>query len=312
MAASTHKFTLPGTDGRTLSYNVYGAETPDAITVFYFHGYPASRYEASICHQGASTRNLRLIAVDRPGMGSSTFQPGRKLTDWPDDILALAESPSIAASEFAILGVSGGGPYALACLHAIPSSRLRAVAVVAGLYPPSLGTSGMLLESRVILNLAPWSIGSWLLEIALDRTMGSVARDKEHPERLAKTIADAMKSRPEPDRRVLDESPELQQTLVDSVRGAVGEPETGAKGAAWEAKIYGSDWGFKLENLKPNGRLVMWHGTADVNSPLAMAKKANSLMDDDTELRIVEGEGHAGVFYRKMDEVLSLLKDRMS
>ncbi|KAH8895216.1 alpha/beta-hydrolase [Thozetella sp. PMI_491] len=310
MASSPRKFTVPGAEGRTLSYAIYGTESPNATTIFYFHGYPASRYEASICHPGASARNIRLIVVDRPGMGSSTFQVNRKLTDWPADVLALADDPSIGATEFAVLGVSGGGPYALACLHALPPSRLRAVAIVAGLYPASLGTKGMLIESRVMINIAPWSLGTWLLEFVFDKGLASVARDTEHPERLTKMIADTMKSRPEPDKRVFEESPELQQSLAESLRGALGEPETGAKGAAWEAKIYGSDWGFKLEDLRPEGRLVMWHGTADVNSPAAMAEKARALIDG-AELRLVEGEGHAGVFLRKMDDVLDTLKEKM-
>lgn len=311
MAESPRKFTLPGAEGRVLSYCIYGAaQAPNAMTVFYFHGYPASRYEASLCHAGAERRNLRVVAIDRPGMGLSTFQPNRKLTDWPADVLALADDPSVAASEFAILGVSGGAPYALACLHALPPSRLRAVAVVGGLYPASLGTAGMLLESRVILAVAPWTLGLWLLGLALDKGLASVARDTAHPERLADMVANMIKGRPEPDRRVFDESLELQRSLVDSVRGAVGEPETGAQGAAWEARIYSSDWGFKLEDLEPEGRLVMWHGSADVNSPVAMAEKAAALIDG-AELRLIDREGHAGVFFRKLDEVLDLLKTRM-
>ena len=35
---------------------------------------------------------IRLVAPDRPGMGLSTFQPGRTLLDWPEDVTALAHS----------------------------------------------------------------------------------------------------------------------------------------------------------------------------------------------------------------------------
>jgi len=40
----------------------------------------------------ASARALdtHLIAVDRPGYGLSSFQPGRSLIDWAKDIAALA------------------------------------------------------------------------------------------------------------------------------------------------------------------------------------------------------------------------------
>jgi pimeloyl-ACP methyl ester carboxylesterase len=73
-----HLFVLP--DGRKLGYALYGPG--DAAPVFYFHGTPSSRLEplllapfnkniAELCIKN----NIKLIAVDRPGIGNSTFNP---------------------------------------------------------------------------------------------------------------------------------------------------------------------------------------------------------------------------------------------
>src|SRR4029450_5102188 len=75
-------------DGRILGYAEYGS--PDGKTVFYFHGHPGARLEARFLANQATQFGVRLIGVDRPGMGLSSYQPGRSLLDWPDDVGKLA------------------------------------------------------------------------------------------------------------------------------------------------------------------------------------------------------------------------------
>lgn len=307
----TQTIALP--DGRTISYAIYGISAPTSttLTIFYFHGFPASHHEAASFHGAAVAKNIRLIAPDRPGMGRSTFQPGRKLTDWPADVLAIAGHPSVRAPTFAVLGVSGGAPYVLACCRALPATSLRAAGIIAGLYPADLGLAGMLLEPRVLLWIAPWVPG--LVQLGLDKSIGAAARDVEHPEKLEELLTSGMKGRPEPDRQVFEENEGgFRDALVKSVRGAVGEPETGAEGAAWELRLSGSAWGFGLEEVRmEKGRLVMWHGAKDVNVPLAMAEKAAQLLEG-SELRVAAEESHASLCVHKADEALETLKSRMT
>jgi pimeloyl-ACP methyl ester carboxylesterase len=49
------------------------------------------------------------IAPDRPGLGLSDLKRGRKILDWPADVIELADALQIA--RFAVVGISGGGPY---------------------------------------------------------------------------------------------------------------------------------------------------------------------------------------------------------
>jgi pimeloyl-ACP methyl ester carboxylesterase len=120
--------------GRQLGVVEYG--DPLGFPVFYFHGLPACRYEASILSYHACRSHCRLIAVDRPGIGLSSPQVGRTFLDWTDDVCHLVSSvieEKDFKRSFSILGYSSGGPYAVACAHRLRSAGLIRVAIVSGL-----------------------------------------------------------------------------------------------------------------------------------------------------------------------------------
>ena len=87
--------------GRTLGYAEYGA--PEGKPVFYFHGFPGSRIDwlFSDTNNTAAQLNARIIAVDRPGMGLSSFQRGREILDWSDDVIEIANV--LQLDRFAVL-----------------------------------------------------------------------------------------------------------------------------------------------------------------------------------------------------------------
>ena len=147
-------FFLPG--GRVLGYAEYGCQT--GYPLMFFHGFPSSRLEAHDLDQIARRRYLRIIAPDRPGFGLSTSQPHRRIMDWPADVQALAHH--LRLSRFAVLGGSGGGPYALACAHALPPEMLSAVGIMAGAPPWQAGTQGVPMSARAVSSAAKyWPAG---------------------------------------------------------------------------------------------------------------------------------------------------------
>ncbi|KXH59465.1 hypothetical protein CSAL01_12345 [Colletotrichum salicis] len=108
--AETRTFHLP--DGRTLSFSVFGAgaetftttpspvpHAPNPTTPTSGSGaillprLPSSHEEASIFHQAARRHDVPIIALDRPGHAGSSFQPDRRIVDWPVDVLAFADFP---------------------------------------------------------------------------------------------------------------------------------------------------------------------------------------------------------------------------
>ncbi|KAF9869662.1 alpha beta hydrolase fold protein [Colletotrichum karsti] len=310
---STRTVTLP--DDRILSFGLFGAGAEDLPSsdvpgqnhpvIFYFHGFPSSHDEGFVFHQAALKNGIQIIALDRPGHAEATFQPNRRITDWPADVLAVADHLNI--EEFGVLGFSGGSPYVFACWKSIPRDRLVAAGICSGLYPPSLGLGGMLVQGRAILTLGPWLPGvvAWGMEWMFLKA----ARDDEHPEELERIILEDLKSRPAVDRAVLDpDANGIRSAMISSVRDAI---RPGGKGPAHDVKLAGSHWGFELEDLDVSEGMVWWHGAEDINVPVTMAKKASKIVPG-AELRLVEGEGHISIAAHKSDEIMSTLGSLLS
>ena len=284
-------------DGRKLSYAIYGSPVP-RITVIYMHGFPSSRYEGKLWHSACTKHMIRLVAPDRPGIGLSTYKPNRRILDWPADVLALADHLKI--SQFYILGMSGGAPYALACNKRIPKERLLGVSVVSGMYPIKFGTAGMMLQSRMLFWVAPWLTG--LTSFMFDTSMGKAAR-RSDPQVFEDMLEQEVDNRHASDQAAMKD-PKHWPTFVAMTREAFAH---GSRGASWEARLKGSDWGFDLSQLYVDSdigcSLTLWHGTEDVNCPAAMAKKAKALMPG-SNLHMMEGEGHVSFIFKKADEIL--------
>ena len=115
-------------DGRTLSYSVAGPR--DGFPLLYFHGAigsPINRtpeLEALIGELG-----IRYVIVERPGFGTSTPHPGRRVADFAADVEQLADR--LGLGRFSVVGISAGAPYALACAWAMPDRVTASGAVSA-------------------------------------------------------------------------------------------------------------------------------------------------------------------------------------
>src|SRR6478735_9152457 len=122
-------------DGRHLAYLEVG--DPNGPLVLHNHGGPSSRLEARLLADAASKNGLRLLCVDRPGMGQSSPQKARTYSGWADDLVAIADA--LGYREFGVTGWSEGGPGALAAAAYIDPARLRHVSSIA---PGSYGAFG--------------------------------------------------------------------------------------------------------------------------------------------------------------------------
>src|SRR5690606_41993576 len=124
--------------GRVLASCEFGG--PSGARVVYFPGTPGSRLEPGLIDGDARAAGVRIISVDRPGIGCSSYQRGRTICHWPGDVVQLADALGYAGSSFGVIGFSGATPYATACARLIPH-RLTHVAVVSGHGP--LGAPGV-------------------------------------------------------------------------------------------------------------------------------------------------------------------------
>ena len=142
-------------DGRRIDYLEVG--TSSGFPIFHFHGNGTSALGVLIVKREAETACVRLIGLSRPGIAGSDAKAGYQLLDWPDDVTEVADQLGI--ERFAVSGLSGGGPYALACAYKIPH-RLTSC----GLIAPATGPYTRLSGSRR-LRVAVWMISHlpWLV-----------------------------------------------------------------------------------------------------------------------------------------------------
>jgi pimeloyl-ACP methyl ester carboxylesterase len=125
-------------DGRRLAYAATGAAS--GFPVLYLHGAIGSpRWRTPALDSAVASLGIRYLVVDRPAFGDSDPQPGRTVADFARDVEELAEA--LGLGRFAVIGVSAGAPYALACAWAMPE-RVVATAAVSSLPPPRGGRAG--------------------------------------------------------------------------------------------------------------------------------------------------------------------------
>ena len=291
--AGSHTLILPckhNLGSRVLGYHVSGK--PSGQPIFYFHGTPSSRLEASDFHEIGEKLNLCVIGVDRPGIGLSTFQSGYTLLDWPQDIWRLATHLSF--SEFHVLGGSGGGPYALACAREIPGNVLKGTGILAGQGPPRSGTKGLSWEQWFGLTINRW-LPRWMLHFVIEHGLGRHARDPDQTQ-WRKLVIDGMIRKMCSKDQVF--TYEEMERMISSMRECF---VNGSDGYVLDINTVLGPWPFDLRSVK--GRVKIWNGTDDTNTPIYMARwMANHLPDG--SLKEFSGDTHISIFLYRGEEVL--------
>jgi pimeloyl-ACP methyl ester carboxylesterase len=225
-------------------------------------------------------------------MGLSSFQPGRRLLDWPADVVAVADH--LHLDRFAVLGVSGGGPYALVCASQL-ADRVSACAVVCGVGPLEGGTAGMPPSYRVALVLAQWF--PWLLTVLL-WAFSWLYRDEE---RAREALVKGARPLGEADRAALlipEVSAAVAASLVEAFR-------QGTRGVAYEARIYARPWGFRLEEMACP-RLLLWHGERDPLVPITMARSVAARLRQ-CQATFSAQDGHFSILVNHLDDIITAL-----
>jgi pimeloyl-ACP methyl ester carboxylesterase len=253
--------TMP--DGRQLCYATLG--DPRGRPCFLFHGWPGSRLMGSLLDDLCRERGVCLVAPDRPGFGRSDPQPGRTLLDWPADVAALAEH--LAWDRFAAVGISNGGPYALACGAALPA-RLTGLAVVSGMGPIHRPGARDSLAAQVQLTFSLNAL-SPLASEAVVWVLAFGARVA--PMFMASQMRLAA---PPPDQEVFDR-PEVFAALQAEYAEAFAQ---GAAGLNAEIALMRQRWGFALSTIPLPVHL--FHGEKDVNVPPELAQQVVAELTD--------------------------------
>lgn len=277
-------------DGRRLGFSEWG--DPAGKPIFLFHPLPGSRLFRHPDDSIAASLGVRLITIDRPGFGLSDPYPGRKLLNWPDDVVKLADSLNI--DRFAVLGVEAGGAHALTCAYMIPR-RLVAVGLVSSLSP--LNRQGA--RTNMIPLLRNSYIMAFRAPTLLRFMMYFGAREAQsYPEKYLSRTDDPLL--PASDRALLLQNADIRAMSVESIAETF---RIGSTPYSDEMILLARPWSFRMRDISI--LVHLWHGEDDVIAPAQMGYYlANELLA--CEAHFFPGEGH-GLIFSRWSEILSTL-----
>jgi pimeloyl-ACP methyl ester carboxylesterase len=285
---NTEFLALPG--GRRLAYAQFGQA--DGKPVLYFHGSPGSRLEGLIFDAECKQRGLRLVAVDRPGMGASDFTGGHTWGELAADTAALADHLGI--DTFSVVGYSGGGTMAQACAYALPERVERAILI--GSWAPVYA------EPALFAMLAPldrffYNVGKRIPALFnLPFAMFLISARYMSPEAFFNSIKSSMS---EADREAIQD-PAMAQLLHQDMVEAFAQ---GVRGPGYDALIQYRDWGFAIEEIGVPVHIL--HGTEDKFAPYCFAEYLQAHIQG-ASLHTYPGDGHFAI-HTRFGELLEAL-----
>ena len=278
LASNEELVRLP--DGRRVAIASYGE--PHGRPLFLLHGIPGSRLGMHYVDEPAKERGVRVVCPDRPGAGRSDAYPQRTMPGYADDVSALADA--MGFERFAVLGYSGGAPYALACGARLPE-RVSAVRIMAGAGPHDRPGSreGCSKSDLMLLNLSLKQ--PFLARLAMSG-WAKVARFA--PSVALRSLAEELS---EPDRQFLEEGVR-EHGAAEVARWFSEGSRQGSGGAVLDYQLYGQPWGFSFEEVSLP--VHIWHGEEDLVVPMHHAEDLASRVPD-AKLHKLEGTGHFAI-----------------
>ena len=263
-------------DDRQIGFAEFG--DPQGRAIFWLHGTPGARRQIPMeARVYAEQRMIRLIGIDRPGIGSSTPYQYDTVYAFADDLRTIADTLGI--DKFEVIGLSGGGPYTLACAAAMPD-RVVAAGVLGGVAPTrgadavSGGVSTLISAAAPVVKLAGAPLR--LAAGALIRLVRPVAEP---------ALYAYARISPEADRRLLVR-PEFKAMFLDDLLNG-SRKQLAAPFA--DVVVFARDWGFRLDEIKVPVR--WWHGDRDHIVPFEHGQHVVSRLPD-AQLTHLPGESH--------------------
>jgi pimeloyl-ACP methyl ester carboxylesterase len=265
-------------DGRRLSFAEFG--TPHGAPIIWMHGTPGGRRQIPIeARLYAAQNDLRIIGIDRPGIGTSTPHLYDNVLAWTTDLELFADN--LGLETLRVIGLSGGGPYALAAGAALPG-RVQGVGVLGGVAPtvgPDAIGGGLVALARYaapLLSAARVPLSYTLaMAIRLVRPFGGLALDAYAA------------VQPRGDRELLAR-PEFRAMFLDDLlngaRFQVGAPLA-------DVILFTRHWGFEAADVKVP--VHWWHGDEDHIIPHRHGLHMTARLPDAT-FSTIDGESHLG------------------
>jgi pimeloyl-ACP methyl ester carboxylesterase len=273
-ATGERMVTLP--DGRQLAYRQFG--DPNGRAVIALHGTPGSRLKYASADAPARAAGLRLISPDRWGYGDTSAPSRPTLADYAGDISALADG--LGLDRFAVVGISGGGPFAAAIAAGL-ADRVSALAMVAPVGPiAGSRLREMSAFHTLCFRMLPRVPGAVPAVFQTYRALLALAPHAAM--RLAVSRSAAVDRASMADRAICGR---LAETFVAGLRSGVAGPTI-------DLALFGRPWGINLAAIRAPTRV--WMGLADRNVP-AIAVRRLACAIARADLIELPGAGHLWV-----------------
>jgi pimeloyl-ACP methyl ester carboxylesterase len=238
-------------DGRSLAVTDVGPR--DGHAVLYLHGAIGAPLECrGDLALAIEALGIRMLLPQRPGFGGSDPHPGRTLLDFAEDLEQVVDA--LGVERFAVVGVSAGGPYAVACGHRL-GERTTVAAAVSSLSPLCAPVDVRGLPKRVRLPLRAIAAAPGLATRIGDATVALVAR---HPRLLERAM---VLGAPPIDRRHVGQP----STRRDTNTAFLAATSSGIGGLVEDHLVTSRPWGFPLDEVRCE--VHVWHGMADAFVP---------------------------------------------
>ena len=287
--------TLP--DGRRAQW--WEGGDPRGAPVFFFHGCPDTRHAARSGDAAARACGIRLVAVNRPGYGLSTSAESDHLSVAED---AGAVADLLGIDRFAVLGMSVGGPYALACAARLPD-RVDSVAVVSApgmtveMDPPWHRDDLTPEQREFFARLAAGSLADAIAMMRPDFEQYVEDLDPGDPDDQALTTR-WMRGIDPHDADLLDSL--AVDELARSVREALEQPD----GYLRDAAVTFRAWDFRPEAV--TCATSLWYGALDRNHPVRNGAWLAERIPAATLTELAD-TAHLGALLTRWSEILGRL-----
>ena len=280
-------------DGRQLGVCSVG----EGKTVFYFHGTASSRLEVLLLKDLAVDAGLRLICVDRPGYGLSTFQPRRQVPDFNADVNWVADR--LGVGQFGVLGWSGGGVFALAYLACFPERVKKAVAAGAPALPFDVASAHNMPFARFLMKIP------FAGYFAVKRMSNQILRANGDVSAFLRSGQgrQMLNACSESDLKFFRD-PAWMTLMHESMAEAFRQGSSGVKAVLLEHEAFVKPWTVSFSKI-PEKKLVVWHGSEDRTCRVENAQR-NAGTVGGAEIRVFRGEGHCVMFshFKELGEIL--------
>jgi pimeloyl-ACP methyl ester carboxylesterase len=281
-------------DGRDLEYVEVG--DPNGQPVVHLHGTPGTAGSVALLDKAAGRNGVRLLGVSRPGYGGSTTTPPGLLSV-AGDVGELATALGI--EEFAVLGVSGGGPFALATAAALPA-RVRRVLIAAGPGPVHL-IAPQMLEPDDVRALELLAAGDVSGAVAL--VTAEARRDFEAMRQLpVEEFGEAMQGMSPPSEHYFDTRPDERSVFLADFHRALARYD----GFVRDNLSWLGPWDFDLADVA--APVLLCYGSADAMAPVANGVWLQERLPRAT-LSIQPDAGHGDVTFGRGDYLFTALTE---